>query len=118
MINDGHAIAEALGLLNVMRGQEDRLFVAAQLFNDVVNFAPDLRIQARGGFVEKANAGVVDGILVIDAGFFSTRNDFPNGLFAEGPIENPADLAPALKRAIAVVKRGEPALLDVVTQPR
>src|SRR5213078_3875749 len=43
-----------------MRGQKDRLFVAAQLFNDVVDFAPDLRIQARGGFVEKANAGVVD----------------------------------------------------------
>ena len=40
------------------------------------------------------------------------------GVYAEGPIENPKDLAPALKRAIAVVKRGEPALLDVVTQPR
>ena len=40
------------------------------------------------------------------------------GVYAEGPIENPRDLGPALKRAIAVVKRGEPALLDVVTQPR
>ena len=40
------------------------------------------------------------------------------GVYAEGPIENPTDLAPALKRAIAVVKRGEPALVDVVTQPR
>jgi acetolactate synthase-1/2/3 large subunit len=40
------------------------------------------------------------------------------GLFAEGPISNPKDLAPALKRAIAAVKRGEPALVDVVTQPR
>jgi len=40
------------------------------------------------------------------------------GVYAEGPIENPADLAPALKRAIAVVKRGEPALVDVVTQVR
>ena len=29
-----------------------------------------------------------------------------------------ADLGPALKRAIAVVKRGEPALVDVVTQVR
>jgi len=36
----------------------------------------------------------------------------------EGPIENPADLSPALRRAIAVVKRGEAALVDVVTQPR
>jgi thiamine pyrophosphate-dependent acetolactate synthase large subunit-like protein len=40
------------------------------------------------------------------------------GVYAEGPIENPADLGPALQRAIAVVKRGEPALIDVVTQPR
>ena len=40
------------------------------------------------------------------------------GVYAEGPITDPNELAPALKRAIAVVKRGEPALLDVVTQPR
>ncbi len=40
------------------------------------------------------------------------------GLYAEGPITDPKELAPAIKRAIAAVKRGEPALLDVVTQPR
>ena len=40
------------------------------------------------------------------------------GLYAEGPIENPVDLGPALRRAVDRVKAGEPALLDVVTQPR
>jgi acetolactate synthase-1/2/3 large subunit len=40
------------------------------------------------------------------------------GIHAEGPIERPADLGPALRRALAVVKRGEPALVDVVTQAR
>ena len=40
------------------------------------------------------------------------------GLYAEGPISDPKELGPALKRAIARVKAGEPALLDVVTQPR
>jgi acetolactate synthase-1/2/3 large subunit len=40
------------------------------------------------------------------------------GVHAEGPITNPADLGPALARAIAVVKKGEPALVDVVTQVR
>jgi len=40
------------------------------------------------------------------------------GVYAEGPIDNPSELAPALRRAVAVVKRGEPALVDVVTQPR
>jgi len=40
------------------------------------------------------------------------------GVHAQGPISNPADLGPAIKRAIEVVKRGEPSLIDVVTQPR
>ena len=40
------------------------------------------------------------------------------GVHAQGPITNPNDLGPALKRAIDVVRRGEPSLLDVVTQPR
>ena len=40
------------------------------------------------------------------------------GVYSEGPIANPKDLGPALARAIAVVKRGEPALVDVVTQVR
>ena len=40
------------------------------------------------------------------------------GWYAEGPITDPKDLAPAIGRAVAAVKRGEPALLDTVTQPR
>lgn len=40
------------------------------------------------------------------------------GMYGEGPITNPNDVGPALKRAIAVVKRGEPALLDLVLQVR
>jgi acetolactate synthase-1/2/3 large subunit len=40
------------------------------------------------------------------------------GMHSSGPIENPNDLGPAIKEAIEVVKRGEPALIDVVTQPR
>ena len=40
------------------------------------------------------------------------------GVHGEGPITNPNDLGPALKRAVDVVLRGEPALVDVVTQPR
>jgi thiamine pyrophosphate-dependent acetolactate synthase large subunit-like protein len=40
------------------------------------------------------------------------------GVWAEGPIEDPAKLGAALKRAVAVVKGGAPALLDVVCQGR
>jgi len=40
------------------------------------------------------------------------------GLYAEGPISDPKDLGPAIGRSLEVVKRGEPALVDVHTQPR
>jgi acetolactate synthase-1/2/3 large subunit len=40
------------------------------------------------------------------------------GVHGQGPITDPGDLGPALRRAVEVVQRGEPALVDVVTQPR
>ncbi len=40
------------------------------------------------------------------------------GVYGEGPITNPNDLRPALRRAIEAVEGGEVALVDVVTQPR
>jgi acetolactate synthase I/II/III large subunit len=40
------------------------------------------------------------------------------GVHGEGPITDPKDLAPAIRRALEAVNRGEPALVDVVTQPR
>ena len=36
----------------------------------------------------------------------------------EGPITDPAKLAAALKRGVASAKRGQPYLIDVITQPR
>ena len=64
----------------------------------------------------------------VDRGMIGSEITAPNvdyaqlarsmGIFAEGPIANPNDLGPALRRAIAAVKRGEPALVDVVTQVR
>jgi acetolactate synthase I/II/III large subunit len=40
------------------------------------------------------------------------------GMYSEGPIDNPKDLAGAYQRALARVRAGEPALVDVVSQPR
>jgi acetolactate synthase I/II/III large subunit len=40
------------------------------------------------------------------------------GLGSSGPISDPKELAAAIRRGIGVVKRGEPYLIDVVTQPR
>jgi acetolactate synthase-1/2/3 large subunit len=40
------------------------------------------------------------------------------GYWSAGPIKDPAELGPTLKRAVEVVKAGQPALVDVWTQPR
>ncbi len=40
------------------------------------------------------------------------------GVHGEGPVTDPTDLAPALSRAVAAVKSGETAVVDVVTDPR
>jgi len=64
----------------------------------------------------------------IDRAHIGTALDAPNidyammarafGVHAEGPIDNPRDLRGALKRALAVVRRGEPALVDAIVEPR
>ena len=63
-----------------------------------------------------------------DFGPIGTRIENPNidyaslaksmGWWSAGPITDPAELGPTLKRAVEVVKKGQPALVDVVTQPR
>jgi acetolactate synthase-1/2/3 large subunit len=40
------------------------------------------------------------------------------GMAGEGPISDPTKLAAALKRGVDTVKRGEPYMIDVITQPR
>ena len=40
------------------------------------------------------------------------------GLYAQGPVSDPKDLAAAIKRGIEVVKKGEPALIDIVSDGR
>ena len=40
------------------------------------------------------------------------------GVYGAGPILEARDLGPAIRRALEVVEKGEPALIDVVTQPR
>ena len=66
----------------------------------------------RGTPVERAYIGMdIDGPAPDFAGLARAQ-----GWYAEGPIANPADIAPALKRAIAQVKAGTPALIDTITQ--
>ena len=40
------------------------------------------------------------------------------GVWAEGPIERPEDIGPAVARALEIVKSGKPALVDVICRHR
>ncbi len=40
------------------------------------------------------------------------------GMAGEGPISDPTKLMAALKRGVASVKRGDPYMIDVITEPR
>ncbi len=63
-----------------------------------------------------ANAGV--GTTLVDPPIDYAKLAQSMGVHGEGPITDPDALGPAIGRALAVVRRGEPALVDVVTQPR
>ena len=68
----------------------------------------------RGTPVERAHIGM--DMTDPDPDFASMAKSM--GWYAEGPIDKPKDVAAALKRAIAKVKAGTPALLDTITQKR
>jgi acetolactate synthase-1/2/3 large subunit len=68
----------------------------------------------RGTPVERAHIGMdLDTPTVDFAGLAKSM-----GWYAEGPIERGRDVGAALKRAIARVKKGQPALVDTITQKR
>jgi acetolactate synthase-1/2/3 large subunit len=67
--------------------------------------------------------GTDEGLAHIGMDIFDPEPDFATiargmGCYAEGPIENPDDIGPALRRALEEVKKGKPALVDVITQHR
>jgi len=68
----------------------------------------------RGTPIERAHIGMdLDTPNVDFAGLAKSM-----GWYAEGPIEHGKDIGAALKRAIARVKKGQPALVDTITQKR
>jgi len=56
-IDNRHAVAEALGLLDVMGGHHDGALFGAQFFDERVDFEAHLRIEAGVGHREKSSAG-------------------------------------------------------------
>src|SRR5579875_58567 len=70
--------------------------------------------ERRGTPVERAHIGM--DIVDPSPDFATLARSF--GWYAEGPIEKPQEVGPALERAIRQVKAGKPALLDTITRHR
>ncbi|KMK65009.1 thiamine pyrophosphate-binding protein [Puniceibacterium sp. IMCC21224] len=67
--------------------------------------------------------GTDEGKAHIGMDIFDPEPDFATiakgmGVWAEGPIEDPAEVGPAVARALEIVKSGKPALVDVITRHR
>jgi len=92
-------------MLNIMHNN--------RAYHQELMYVEDMAARARRG-VERAWIGTAISDPNIDYAMMAKAY----GMYSEGPIDNPNDLGPAIKRAIEVVKKGEPAMLDVVTQPR
>ena len=92
-------------MLNIMHNN--------RAYHQELMYVEDMAARARRG-VEKAKIGTAIEDPNVDYAMMAKAY----GMFSEGPIDNPNDLGPAIKRAIEVVKKGEPAMIDVLTQPR
>ena len=60
VIHDGDAVAEALGLVHVMGGEDDGAAGALQVIHEVPEMPASLRIEAGGGLVEEQQLGIAD----------------------------------------------------------
>jgi acetolactate synthase I/II/III large subunit len=92
-------------MLNIMHNN--------RAYHQELMYVEDMAARARRG-VDRAWIGTA----ITDPNIDYATMAKAYGMFSEGPIDNPNDLGPAIKRAIEVVKKGEPAMIDVVTQPR
>jgi acetolactate synthase-1/2/3 large subunit len=92
-------------MLNIMHNN--------RAYHQELMYVEDMAARARRG-VERAKIGTAIEDPNIDYAMMAKAY----GMFSEGPIDNPNDLGPAIKRALEVVKKGEPAMIDLVTQPR
>ena len=74
-------------------------------------------IQRMCGVRGRGNQNAHVGNVITDPNINYAQMAKAYGMYSEGPIENPKDLAGAYQRALAKVRAGEPALIDVISQP-
>ncbi len=75
-------------------------------------------IQRMAGVRGRGNENAHVGNVITDPNINYAQMAKAYGMYSEGPIENPKELAGAYQRALAKVRAGEPALIDVISQPR
>ena len=75
-----------------------------------------MHVQRMASMHDRDPRGALVGTVIEDPAIDFARLAQSMGMWAEGPIDDPAKLGPALARAVAAVKSGHPALLDVVCQ--
>jgi acetolactate synthase-1/2/3 large subunit len=92
-------------ILNIMHNN--------RAYHQELMYVQDMAARAQRG-IERAHIGTEISNPNIDYATMAKAY----GMYSIGPISDPKDLAPALKKAIDVVKKGEPAMIDVLTQPR
>jgi acetolactate synthase I/II/III large subunit len=82
-------------------------------YHQELMYVEDMAARANRG-IDKAQIGTA----ITDPNIDYAMMAKAYGVYSAGPISNPNDLGPAIAKAIEVVKKGEPSLIDVVTQPR
>jgi thiamine pyrophosphate-dependent acetolactate synthase large subunit-like protein len=82
-------------------------------YHQELMYVQDMALRANRG-IDRAHIGTT--ITNPDINYATMAKAY--GMYSDGPLDNPSEIGPAIRRALEVVKGGEPALIDVHTQPR
>ena len=88
------------------------------MFNNRAYHQETMHIQRMGNRMDRGIANARIGTTLTDPNIDYAKMAQGMGVHGIGPITQPGQLRDAIRRALQVVKRGEPALIDIVSQPR
>jgi acetolactate synthase I/II/III large subunit len=95
-----------------------RLPLLSVMFNNRGYHQELMHLQIMAGRHNRGPQNAVIGTTLRDPDLNFAKIAEGMGVYSEGPIVDPAQLRDAIRRALEVVKKGQPALVDVVAQPR
>ncbi len=92
--------------------------VMVVMHNNRAYHAEHMNVQTMSNRRQRAVTNTGLGTTLVDPAINYAMLARSMGVEGIGPITDPSAVRPALERGLALVKRGEPVLIDVVTQPR